>query len=203
MIKNPWFTLILGLLVGVVIGYILGERAQVAAPASQNQGQQATEILPEGHPPVAEGANVSREELFAQQIAELEARNAANPTDPLPMVMLGNLRFDAGHWQAARMWYERALELEKKPDVIIDLAVVYRNLGQYDRGLELLEQAIGINPAHPVAWFNKVVIYHYDLHDHGAAVEALQRLKELPPDPRHPIDFSRLEAEVMAAESSE
>jgi tetratricopeptide (TPR) repeat protein len=202
MIKNPWFTLILGLLVGLVIGYVLGERAQVA-PASPSQVQQSDEILPEGHPPVAEGGNVSREELFAQQIAELEARVSANPTDPIPMVMLGNLRFDAGHWQAARMWYERSLELEEKPDVIIDLAVVYRNLSQHDRALELLEQAIGMSPTHPVAWFNKVVIYHYDLNDHEAAVEALQRLKELPPDPRHPIDYSRIEAEVMAPESSE
>jgi tetratricopeptide (TPR) repeat protein len=117
--------------------------------------------------------------------------------------MLGNLRFDAQHWQAARMWYERALELEKTPDVIIDLAVVYRQLGQQQRALELLQQAISLSPQHPVAWFNKVVIYHYDLHDHGAAVEALQHLKELPPDPRHPIDYSRVEAEVMAAGSSE
>jgi tetratricopeptide (TPR) repeat protein len=203
MIKNPWFTLIVGLLVGIIIGYVLGERAQVAAPAGQGQGQQATELLPEGHPPVEEGPDMSREELFARQIAELEARVTANPTDPIPMVMLGNRRFDAGHWQAARMWYERALELEVTPDVVIDLAVVYRNLGQHDRALELLEQAIGLSPEHPVAWFNKVVIYHYDLHDHEAAVKALQRLKELPPDPRHQVDYTRIEAEVMAAASSE
>lgn len=194
MIKNPWFTLILGLLAGIVIGYVLAEQQQVppTSPPPTEAG------LPQGHPSVApEGSAMNKEAMLAQQASELESRIAANPSDPIPMIMLGNLRFDAQHWQAARMWYERALEIDAdNPDVIIDLAVVYRNIAHFEKALELLERAIAINPEHPVAWFNKVVIYNFDLEDREQALAALEHLKQLPNNSRHQVDIAELERRI-------
>jgi cytochrome c-type biogenesis protein CcmH/NrfG len=202
MIKNPWFTLILGLLAGIVIGYVLAEQQQV--PQAPPPAQEAQGALPSGHPPVAvQRQDANTEALLAQQIAELEARVASNPSDPRPMIMLGNLRFDAEHWQASRMWYERALEIDSgNTDVIVDLAVVYRNLAhrnlaQYEKAMELLEQAIAIDPKHPVAWFNKVIIYTFDLKDPKAALAALEHLKQMPQDGQHRVDVAELERRVM------
>ena len=52
MYKNPWFTLVTGLMIGLVMGYIFAERQAVppakavVPPAAAQQG------LPAGHPPV-------------------------------------------------------------------------------------------------------------------------------------------------------
>ena len=58
MHRNPWFTLILGLMVGLIVGYVLAER-QAVPPAkairlglNPQAAAQQGEDLPEGHPPV-------------------------------------------------------------------------------------------------------------------------------------------------------
>jgi tetratricopeptide (TPR) repeat protein len=203
MHRNPWFTLILGLMVGLVLGYVLAERQPVppakamARPASQ--GPQAG--LPEGHPPVeGPGAATPEQQQLAQQAAELQQMLAQSPGDSRLMVALGNLYFDAGRWQEARMWYERSLEgAADDPNVITDLAVVYRNLEQQQRALELLDRAIEIRADHWQAWYNKVIVLHFDLHEHDRAAEALKRLKAIAAsDPSVP-DLSSLEAEVLGS----
>ena len=134
MIRNPWFTLALGLMLGLVFGYVLAER-QPVPPARALQlglapaGAQA-EALPEGHPPVA-GQSGAAGQLLRQQVAEIEALLAANPDDPRLLAAMGNVYFDAERWQDSRVWYERSLAAA--PDdvnVMTDLAIVHRNLGQ-------------------------------------------------------------------------
>jgi tetratricopeptide (TPR) repeat protein len=198
--KNPWFTLILGLMVGLVLGYVFAERqsippAQTMARQTAPGGQQGG--LPEGHPPVEVTGGGEEEQRLAQQAAELQQMLAQTPGDPRLMVALGNLYFDAGRWQNARLWYERSLEIEgDDPNVVTDLAVVYRNLKQPDRALELLDRAIGTFPTHWQSWYNKVVVLHFDLHRHDEAVQALDRLRAIAAtDPQVP-DLSQLEAEV-------
>lgn len=205
MHKNPWFTLILGAIVGLVLGYVFAERqavppAKAMAPPQQAAGAQ--QDLPEGHPPVdantaTGGGEVQR---LAAQAAELEDMLARTPDDPRLMVALGNLYFDAGRWTEARLWYERAMEIESDdPNVITDLAVVYRNLKQPERSLELLDHALSVSPDHWQAVYNKVVVLHFDLHRHDEAVQALRRLQEIKrSDPSVP-DLTAIEAEVTGS----
>jgi tetratricopeptide (TPR) repeat protein len=116
------------------------------------------------------------------------------------MVGLGNLYFDAGRWTEARLWYERAIEIEGgDPNVLTDLAVVYRNLQQPERSLALLDQAIAISPGHWQAVYNKVVVLHFDLHRHDEAAAALARLKEIKSSNPEVPDLSTIEAEVMGS----
>jgi tetratricopeptide (TPR) repeat protein len=201
MYRNPWFTAILGLIVGLVLGYVLAERQPVPPGralmlgAGQNAGQSGA--MPDGHPPVS-AADGQANQLFQQQVTEIQNLLAANPTDPGLMTALGNLYFDASRWQEAEIWYKRALEgTPDDPNIITDLAVVYRNLKQPQRSLELLDRAIGIRGDHWQAWYNKVVILQFDLHDHDQAASALRTLQQLRVnDPSIP-DLSGLEKEVL------
>lgn len=205
MHKNPWFTLVLGAIVGVVLGYVFAERQAVPpakAVARQQPAGGAQPGMPEGHPPIdttaaAGGGEVQR---LAAQAKEIEDMLARTPNDARLMVALGNLYFDAGRWTEARLWYERAMEIEgSDPNVITDLAVVYRNLQQPERSIELLDRALEVSPEHWQAVYNKVVVLHFDLHRHDEAVQALRRLQQIKQsDPSVP-DLSAIEAEVMGS----
>lgn len=198
MLRNPWFMLVVGLLIGILVGYIIAEELQQIPPAAMVLP--TGNSLPDGHPPVSGSvAGQNQQEMFAGQVAELEAQVAEDADNPRPLIMLGNLHFDAQHWQAARLWYERALELEpENPDVLTDLAVVYRNLGQPERALELLEKASALRPNHPVTLYNLVVVYHFDLKQPEKARAALEKLKKLA-EQRPDLDISGLEQEVLGS----
>ena len=202
MHRNPWFTLILGLIVGITIGYVLAER-QAVPPAKaiglglnpQVAAQQGEE-LPDGHPPV-DGASGADAQRLRQQVAELEGLLAANPNDAGLMAAMGNIFFDASRWPDARDWYEKALQVSSgDPNILTDLAVVYRNLGEFERSIELLDRAIAVDSGHWQAWYNKVVVYQFDLHRHDDAAKALETLRELKKSNTAIPDLSGLEQEV-------
>lgn len=203
MIRNPWFTLALGLMLGLVFGYVLAEKQPVPPARALQLGMgpdsASNEALPEGHPPV-DGQSAAAAQQLRQQVAELEGLLTANPDDPRLLAAMGNVYFDAGRWQDAMLWYERSLAAAPGDvNVMTDLAIVHRNLGQPQRSVELLDQAIELAPGHWQAWYNKVVVYHFDLHQHdeaAAALRALQQLKQN--DPSIP-DLSGLEDEVLGS----
>ena len=202
MHRNPWFTLVIGLMVGLVLGYVVAEQQPVppgkaltldmGSPGAQGQGGE----IPDGHPPVEGTAGVPNPQL-QQQVSELQGLLSANPDDPGLLAAMGNVYFDASRWDDAREWYERSLQVSSgDPSVITDLAVVYRNLGQPQRTIELLDQAIAASPEHWQAWYNKVVVYQFDLHEHDAAAEALDTLQGLKESNPQIPDLSGLEQEV-------
>jgi tetratricopeptide (TPR) repeat protein len=201
MIRNPWFTLVVGLMVGLAFGYVLAERQPVpparALRLGAPQGTAQSGGLPEGHPPV-DGAAGAENQAVDRQIAELQTLLAQSPGDTGLMVALGNANFDAGRWQDARVWYERALEDPNRVDanIVTDLAVVYRNLGKPQLSLEMLDRAISLDDDHWQALYNKVVVLHFDLHEHDAARQALHELQAIAEtDPDVP-DLSALAREV-------
>jgi tetratricopeptide (TPR) repeat protein len=203
MYRNPWFTLVIGLMVGLVLGYVLAERQPVppgkalrlgmGAQGGQGQGEQ----LPDGHPPVEGGMGAANPQL-QQQVSEIQGLLAANPDDPGLLAAMGNVYFDSSRWADAREWYERSLQVAPgDPSVITDLAVVYRNLGQPQRTIELLDQAIDASSDHWQAWYNKIVVYQFDLHEHDAAADALRELQKLKQSNPQIPDLSGLEKEVL------
>ena len=201
MYRNPWFTLALGLMVGLVFGYVLAERQPVPPGKALRLGAGAvagqTEALPEGHPPVddSSAADVQR---MRQQVSEIQGLLDANPEDAGLMAAMGNVYFDASRWEEASGWYEKSLALSPgDPNIMTDLAVVYRNLGRPPESLELLDQVIAVSPDHWQAWYNKVVVLNFDLHEHDAAAAALDRLKELQRTNQDIPDLSGLEKEIQ------
>jgi tetratricopeptide (TPR) repeat protein len=201
MVRNPWFTLVLGLMVGLVLGYVLAEQQPIppakAVRLGINPTAAADDGLPDGHPPV-EGQNAAASQQLRQQVAEIEGLLESNPDDPRLMAAMGNVYFDSNLWNEARVWYERSLGIEAQDvNVLTDLAVVYRNLQQPQRTIELLDEAISLQSDHWQAWYNKVVVYQFDLHQHDAAGEALRRLQQLKQGNPQIPDLSGLEKEVF------
>ena len=210
MFKNPWFTLIIGLMVGLTLGYVFAERQPV--PPGKALQQDATQAaaqagnLPEGHPPVDEGESASERRFFEQQVAQVQGLLEQNPDDPGLMVAMGDAYFELAratssrdHWNQAREWYERAMAQGRgnDPNVLTDLAVVYRSLGQQQQSVELLDRAIAADADHWQAWFNRVIILNFDLHDHDGAREAFRRLEAIASDNPEVPDLARIRQEVM------
>lgn len=200
MYRNPWFTLVLGLMVGLVIGYVIAERQPVPPGKALRLGAGAsagqTDALPEGHPPV-EGSSGADAQRLRQQVSEIQGLLDANPEDAGLMAAMGNVFFDASRWGEARGWYEKSLVVSPgDPNIMTDLAVVYRNLDRPQPSLELLDQVITKKPDHWQAWYNKVVVLNFDLHEHEAAADALESLKELKRTNPDIPDLSGLEKEV-------
>ncbi len=201
MFRNPWFTLVLGLVAGLTLGYVFAERQPVppakAVRLGINPAAGQSDALPEGHPPV-EGQTAAATQQLRQQVSEIEGLLTANPEDPKLMAAMGNVYFDAGRWNEARTWYERSLAIAPGDvDVLTDLAVVFRNLEQPQQTIELLDRAITINPDHWQAWYNKVVVYQFDLHEHDEAAEALDRLQQLKEQNPAIPDLSAIAREVL------
>ena len=201
MLKNPIFTLILGLIVGSAVGFVLGERQ--AVPPQSAMGLPAAQggAMPEGHPQVpVDGTEIAKRQQVQQQAAELEDMLAQTPNDHRLMVAIGNLYYDAAMWPNARGWYERAIAEEGgNPDVLTDLAVVYRNLGQPQDALGALDQVLAAAPEHWQARFNRVVILHFDLHEHEAAEKALADLEALAAENPEIPDLSTLQQEIRGS----
>jgi len=204
MIKSPWFTLVLGLLVGLAIGYVLGESQPVPPARAMAQAEMVSEGAggtPEGHPPMGGDAGAPGVG-FDQRRREIERLLQQSPEDARLLAAMGNLHFDANQWPEARSWYERSLE--RAPDdahVITDLAVVFRNLKQPEPALELLDRAIRIAPDQWQAWYNKVVVLQFDLHRHDEAAAALERLREIQAgNPGEVPDLTALEQQILGHE---
>lgn len=204
LFRNPWATLIIGLMVGLTLGYVLAEMQPV--PPSRAMATAAAQGgLPPNHPPLdgqaappsPQGPSAAQQEQVRQQAAELESMLKERPDDRQVMVALGNLYFDASQWPEARDWYEKALTQQgDDPNVLTDLAVVYRNLGEPEKALELLDRALKRAPDHWQALFNKVVVLNFDLHRHEEATAALAQLKKLKAANPQVPDLSSLERDV-------
>ena len=212
MFKNPWFTLLIGLMVGLALGYMFAEGQSIPPGKALRLGtpQTATQTdgLPSGHPPIDEGAATPETKFFETKVAENQSLMAQNPGDVGLMVSLADAYFELArtteqenHWQEARGWYERAITegRENDADVLTDLAVVLRNMGQFERSLELLDRAIAVDPDHWQAGFNKVIIMNFDLHDHDGARDAFARLKSIAADNPEVPDLSSIEQEISGS----
>jgi tetratricopeptide (TPR) repeat protein len=201
MFRNPWFTLVFGLMAGLVLGYMFAERQSVppakAVRLGINPAGGQNEPLPDGHPPV-EGQSAAATQQLRQQVGEIEGLLAANPEDPKLLAAMGNVYFDASRWNEARGWYEKSLAVAPNDvDVITDLAVSLRNLQQPQQTIELLDRALALAPDHWQALYNKVVVYQFDLHEHDNAAEALSRLQELKQQNPAIPDLTAISKEVL------
>lgn len=210
MYKNPWFTLIIGLMLGLTLGYVFAERQTIppgkALRLGLQPGQEQSGNLPDGHPPLDETGADPHIQTLQQQISETRGLLAQSPDDAGLMIALGDQYFEIARttmrdedWQEARAWYEEGVShgRDDDPNVLTDLAVVNRNLGQQQLALELLDQALAVDDDHWQAWFNKVIVLNFDLHDHEAAQQAFGRLESIAAENPQVPDLTRIKQEVM------
>jgi len=129
------------------------------------------------------------------EIQQLRDHVEKNPTDADAIRRLANLNYDIANWARCRELYERYLRLRPgDADVLTDLGVALRGLGQFQDALGRFDQAQQLQGDHWQSIYNEVVVLAFDLKDMPRARQALQRLRQLQPD--NP-DVTKLADEVM------
>ena len=130
----------------------------------------------EAPPGAGQGAPAMAE---IQQLREIVEKN---PNDIQAVRKLADLNFDIQNWQRAQELYSHYLELKPNdPDVITDLGITYRGLQQYDKAIDLFNQAKKLEPGHWQAYYNEVVVLAFDLKKTAQANQVMGQLRQLQP----------------------
>ena len=182
------------LLGGLAFGFLFGfglfraiENRPGKAAAAEETGAVPSPMGPAA--PTQTGAGSDGSGGGAPMMAEINAlkeRVTANPKDTAAWVRLANLYQDAGMYQPAVTFYERAVELEPAdPNILTDLGICLQQLKQYDRALETLERAQKADPRHWQSLYNIVVVAGLGMGRFDRADAALARLTEINPAAPH------------------
>jgi len=174
----------LGLLLGFAVAYVYLERGgrggAVPSPVDPHAGISgvqpgATRDLP-GSGGGAPG--ISMDPTVQKGLADLQAAVAKDPKNADLLVQLGNAAYDAGDWRLAVDSYERAVTQKgDDPNVLTDLGVAYRNLGDPEKAIARFDRALKVSPEHWQALYNKTVVLGIDKRETKKAMELLAKLK--------------------------
>jgi Tfp pilus assembly protein PilF len=117
------------------------------------------------------------------EINALKERVQKDPGDIQAWTRLANLFQDAGMFQPAIEFYQRALKLAPNDaNLLTDLGICYQELKQYDQALTQLELAQKADPANWQSLYNIVVVAGLQMHRFDRADEAMTRLRKIRPD---------------------
>jgi uncharacterized protein HemY len=189
---NLLFTVI-GVLFGFISGYFLQEVISEHQPPRFPPAAVATGTpggAPGGTSPAVPGGGTGP----MPEIAQLMAYVAQNPNDADAVLTLANANYDIKNWSRAAELYQQYLALVPgSPDVLTDLGVATRQLGDFDQALGYFDQAQALAPQHFPSRFNEVVVLAFDLGDFAAARVLLTEMRTMQPGN---ADVERLAAEV-------
>ena len=184
----PWLDRLLfaagGLLVGFAAAYLYVDNVPTPLAAQQQAAGDPHAGIP-GMPPAggapagAAAAPMSADPVVRQKLAEMQQALAQNPNDYDLLVRVGNAAYDTEQFPVAVDAYERALKVKGgDPNVLTDLGISYRNIGNPDKALECFDKATKASPDHWQARYNKVVVLGLDKGDKKAAFALLAELKK-------------------------
>lgn len=138
-----------------------------------------------GGPPPADLHNHAEQKtsaVFSDQIAALESKTSRNPGDIEGWIQLGNLYFDSDLPEKSIAAYEKALALNPdNADVLTDQGVMFRKVGKFDKAVQNFDKAVGADPRHEIARFNKGIVLMHDLNNPEGAVQAWEELLAVNP----------------------
>jgi cytochrome c-type biogenesis protein CcmH/NrfG len=171
-------TAVLCLLLGVYLGTLLpvlrGAKNDNASSVRQSPQQQA-----------ASAAGQKAED--DGRLRELEEAVRKDPQNLHAWIHLGNLYFDGHKPREAIRAYERALAIKgDNADVLTDLGIMHRQLGEFERAAEIFTQASKINPLHEQSRFNLGVVLFFDLNRKDDARKAWRALVGINPGAKTP-----------------
>lgn len=142
--------------------------------------------------PAAGGAPGARPGM--EEIRKLKEYVDKHPEDADAVRKLANLNFDIGNWARARDLY---LQYEKvaKPDadLLTDLGITHRELGESEQALARFRQAEKLAPEHWQSRFNQAIVLGLDLGRFDEAIQVLEQLRQT--QPANP-EIDRLKGEI-------
>jgi Tfp pilus assembly protein PilF len=117
------------------------------------------------------------------EINSLKERVQKDPKDVQAWSRLANIYQDAGMFEQAIQFYQRAVDLAPtNANVLTDLGICYQEIKQFDKALDLLERAQKADPANWQSLYNIVVVAGLEMHRFDRADAAMARLQEIRPD---------------------
>jgi tetratricopeptide (TPR) repeat protein len=159
--------------VALFVGFVIG-----AVTGIQFSSKEVPMPVGQSHEAISENSKIiSGDDLgFLQTILEKDPGNLK------ALISLGNLYFDANEPQKAINMYGRALKIDPvDADVRTDMAIMYRNLKDYDRALKELKQAALHNPKHANSRYNLGIVLLHDKEDYKGAIAAWEDFLKLEP----------------------
>jgi len=192
---------VLGLVLGLVIGLIVMREPVSepgAAPAGAMGASRGTGAAPEGGLPQAAPGGMdpgAKGEAMMGQVQQalqnLKAAVERNPDDLSSLTQLGDMYFDAGMYQEARGYYERATQVNPKdPQLFAAAALAELNLGNPKGALDRCGQALAVDATFwPAVAYS--VIAAVEMGDKATAAHLLDRLNTLNPGFEHMQEFQQ------------
>jgi tetratricopeptide (TPR) repeat protein len=166
---------IAGVLFGLIAGWIIGSQQAAGRPAVPAAAQA----------PASGGANATTRASVVDQ-AQVNALTSVadrEPNNPKPRVDLGNLYFDAEHYDEAIKWYEQALKLNPNDvNVSTDLGVCYYYTNQPDKALAQFDASLKLDPKHAKTLLNVGIVRAFGKQDLDGAAQAWQQVIAVAPD---------------------
>jgi tetratricopeptide (TPR) repeat protein len=120
-----------------------------------------------------------RPELYDPRERSLAAAERAveiEPRNPTAQLMLANALFDRQDVVGFRVAGERAIALNPNdPDILAHFGLRLVYMGEWERGLALVNKAIALNPEFPEWYRDPLIFYYYQTGNYERALEESQR----------------------------
>ena len=180
------------LILGIAAGYLLHAPAVAATPST---GELSVPASPAAAPPqMPSAADMKR--MADKQVAPLLADLEKHPNDADLLAKIARAYMAAQQFQNAQQYYEKSIAVKPKVDALNELAFVYVKIGDLDRGIATLNQALAIDPKNPQVLFNLGYFEWKGKADPKAAIAAWQDF--LKADPNSP---KKAQVEQMLAQA--
>lgn len=181
------------LILGIAAGYLLH------APAAASAVPAATAVAPATAPgnaphPMPSAADMKR--MADKQVAPLLEQLQKDPKNADLMAKIGHAYMAAQQFQSAQQYFEESVAAKPQADALNELSFVYVKLGDLDKAIAALQQALVIDPNNSKVLYNLGYFEWKGKADPNAAIAAWKAF--LKADPKSP---KRSEVEQMMTQA--
>jgi len=172
-------TVILAVVIAFLVGFITGATVAILkgkkgaeGPAMVQKPQTAPMPAPPGPSPLE----------VASKIETLKEIVKKDPKNLPAWVELGNLYFDSDQPKEAIEAYGKYLVMKPdNADVRTDMAIMYKNLGDFNRALDEFRKAAQSDPKHVNSRYNIGIVLLHDKQDIKGAIKAWEEYLKVDP----------------------
>jgi len=181
------------LVLGTAAGYLLH------APAVANAGTATSISAPSpapANPSASMPSAMDMKRMADKTVAPLLEQLQKNPQDADLLAKIGRAYMAAQQYQGAQQYYERSAAVKPQADHLNELSFVYVKLGDLDKAIATLNEALKLEPKNGAVLYNLGYFEWKGKADPKAAIAAWQAF--LKADPKSP---KRAQVEQMLAQA--